>query len=203
MATTLRPFRQYHENDVINLFAFDGTIDASNHVDAGSLVKIKATDTGTTPDTSYGWKHDQEFDLEDLTPYTNTVSDRWHVFAKVQLAGQGDIPIGMLLYGIREYDENGEKLIWHPRKYHEMQVALKGHAVPILTRGLVMLRGVDESQSGSPLIADSMVAAYAGTSGTVTTDPQTSGGVATNHKVGYFLGGKAGDNNDILMKLEL
>ena len=38
MATKLHPFRQYNENDVINLFTYDGT-----SVDAGRLLKLDSS----------------------------------------------------------------------------------------------------------------------------------------------------------------
>ena len=43
--------------------------------------------------------------------YDNTVSQRWGVDASVRAAVTGDAhPLGMLLYSVREEDENGEKL---------------------------------------------------------------------------------------------
>ena len=43
MATKLLPFRQVHENDVVNLFAFNGR----RQLPGGLIVKL---------DTSNGWK---------------------------------------------------------------------------------------------------------------------------------------------------
>ena len=52
-----------------------------------------------------------------------------------------DVPLGMLLYDVREDDENGEKLIFNPRKAAENDYVISGQAVPILTRGIVLYSG--------------------------------------------------------------
>ena len=72
MASTLLPFRQVHENDVVNLFAYDGSA-----ATRGLLVKL---------DTGNGWKLSDDFGLSAVSSqsYTNTVSDRYDVKGKVQ-----------------------------------------------------------------------------------------------------------------------
>jgi hypothetical protein len=100
----------------------------------------------------------------------------------------------MLLYDVKEVDENGEKLIFNPRKADEMQVALSGQAVPILTRGLVMLNGVTKLTA---------VEAVAGGKAWTHDD----GGIATSgvtnaNQIGVFLGG-TGANGDVLLKLNI
>ena len=44
---------------------------------------------------------------------------------------------------VRELDENGERLIHNPRKAAEMGVVVKGQAVPILTRGVLHVTGLN------------------------------------------------------------
>ena len=123
----LLPFRQIDENDVVNLFAFDG-----DSATRGLLVKLDSSNT---------WLPENEFELNNVSSntYANTVTDRYSVKARVTTAGSGDKPLGMLMYDVAETDENGEKLIWHPRKAHEMQVSLSGQAVPVLTKGIVLV----------------------------------------------------------------
>jgi len=183
----LRPFRQYNENDVINLFSFRGTVPLLK----GSMVKIKT-----------GWTVHDEFEWESNVPqegganmFPGVVSDRWHVKAEVELNDLADAPLGMLLYDVKEHDENGEKLLWHPRKYHEMQVALKGMAVPVLTRGLVLINGIDTSTGVS--VAHG-VKAYAIANGGISTDPSNSAVL-----IGHFLGAESGDNQDVLLQLNI
>jgi len=47
-----------------------------------------------------------------------------------------------LLNDVREVDENGEKLIFKPRKAAEMQCAVSGQAVPIAIRGVFLYSGI-------------------------------------------------------------
>ena len=44
----------------------------------------------------------------------------------------------LLLYDVREYDENGEALKFNPRKQDELQCSLTGQAVPIATKGVFL-----------------------------------------------------------------
>jgi hypothetical protein len=179
----LRPFRQYHENDVINLFAFDYHNDGA--ATRGLIVKM-----------TKGWKHDEDLENVALSSYANTLSDRWSVAAVVRECGltAGDSPVGMLLYDVAEVDENGEKLIFNPRKADEMQVALSGQAVPILTRGLVMVNGVE---GHSTTAIDVGVKAYTAAAGAISTLSPTH-----SVQIGKFLGPQ-GTNGDVLLKLEL
>ena len=79
MATTLRPFRDYDEHDVINLFSLSG--DVTNGVTKGHMVKLQA-----------GWSNTAELDRLGAvgSSYANTVSERYGVAAKVAVAGSGD-----------------------------------------------------------------------------------------------------------------
>ena len=73
----LKPFRDYDEHDVLNLFSFDDaavTLDSSTVVYAGSVVKIRT-----------GWSNtDAVQQLGDVgASYNNVVSQRYGVNAKV------------------------------------------------------------------------------------------------------------------------
>ena len=132
MATTLLPFRDVDDHDVINLFAVNGELDK------GHIVKIVS-----------GFENTDEMDLRgDVgADHSNTVSERYGVKAVCAAAtASGDAVLGMLLNDVKETDENGEKLIFNPRKAAEMGVALSGQAVPVATRGVFLY-------SGSNLIA--------------------------------------------------
>ena len=94
MATTvnLRPFRDYDEHDVINLFAH-----RSNDVNKGSLVALE---------TATGWKNTNEPTMEEGVigaTYGNTVSNRYAVRAKVTDAASGSNVIGMTLWDVKEF----------------------------------------------------------------------------------------------------
>ena len=57
----LRPFRDYSEHDVINLFAYNGT-----SLTRGAIVKL---------DSTTGWKADQNFSTESMALVTLSVND--------------------------------------------------------------------------------------------------------------------------------
>jgi len=145
MASTLLPFRDYSEHDVLNLFSFSGTLPVTK----GHLVQISGS----------GWQNTSE--MENLgsvgASFGNTVSDRYGVAAHVALCSDAlHSPVGMLLYDVKETDENGEKLIFNPRKAAEMEVALSGQAVPVLTKGVVLYSGgaISSATVGASLYHD-------------------------------------------------
>jgi len=180
MAINLRPFRDYDEKDVINLYAFSGTLPASK----GTLVKIEAN----------GWKATDEMDFLGSVgaSYSNTVSERYGVAAKVSLAVATETPLGMLLHDVKETDENGEQLKFNPRKAAEIEAVLSGQAVPVVTRGVFLYSGTVLA-SETPVGGTSL---YCGANGEITT------GSSGNVKVGIALGAK--DTNDhVLIRLDL
>lgn len=179
----LRPFRQINENDVVNLFAFDGS-----SATKGSIVKL---------DTTKVWKADNELEVSEINNgLVNTISDRYSVKARVALCSSGNVAFGMLMHDVKELDENGEKLLWHPRKAHEMQVALSGQAVPVLTCGIVLVNGIDVTS----VAVGAGVKIYAGVSGSIVTHSDAPTGLKSGY-LGYCLGGEAA-NGDVLIKLD-
>ena len=141
----LKPFRSYDEHDVVNLFALDyPTINLN--VDN---VKIKK---GKLVTVSNGWKNtDEALDSHGLggasattspgKSFANTVSLRYGTTAKVEPTDSTEVPLGITLWDMAERDENGEKLLYHPRKAAEMQAVISGQTMPILTKGVVLYKG--------------------------------------------------------------
>lgn len=169
----LRPLRDYDEHDVLNLFKYSG----SDTINKGTFTKIV---TGWTPD-----------DVHSADPfaqtYPNTVSLRYGVRPAITATATGDSAIGMTLYDLREIDENGEKLVYNPRKAAEMQVAISGQAIPIVTRGVFLYSGVHGVVSPGANL-------YSTTNGELTVhvtgvDP-TIGVTRQTNKVGIALGPK-------------
>lgn len=137
MAHNLRPFRDYSEHDVVNLYAYSGD---STLVTKGLVVKIQGE--GFAPDTTQN-SYDVNARLGSVgASYNNTVSLRYGATPKVASAASGDAALGLTLLDVRETDENGEKLIFNPRKAAEMNVVVSGQAVPVLTKGVVLYSGV-------------------------------------------------------------
>jgi hypothetical protein len=138
--TKLAPFRQYNESDVLNLFVWSGEVP----VTAGTIV---------APQSTSGWRSD-EATLQILgtvgQSYGNTVSPRWGGRALVKAAATGDPVLGMLLYDVREVDENGMPLKFYPQKAAENNWTLSGHVSPILTRGFVLISGANANGTPTP-----------------------------------------------------
>lgn len=146
--SNLRPFRSYSEHDVLNMFAFDGAPDANGVIaDQGTVVKIADNNgaqlVAASSSLPLGREGVELFDLPAGNTYGNTVSFRSSAVPKVNKASNTSKPIGITLLGVRENDENGEKLLYNPRKAAEMNVVVSGQAVPILTKGIVLYEGLN------------------------------------------------------------
>lgn len=176
----LKAFRQYDEHDVINLFSPSGA-DTPVPLNKGTVVAI----------TGNGWLNGTSADLQMIgspgAAFTNTVAQRYGVQAHVAVCNDDNTPLGITLYDLKEVDENGEKLVFNPRKAAELQAVVSGQAIPIATRGVFLYNGVGGTPAaGSP--------AYVGDGGAIH---------ATGTKtVGKFLGAKDANNN-VLLKVEL
>ena len=105
---------------------------------------------GSAPRTKVGcvrfangadWKLDSSESMVGFS-HGNVVSERHALKSRVQLADYGDSAVGMLLYDVAEYDENGEKLLYNPRQAVEMQTVISGQAVPIVTDGIFLVNGI-------------------------------------------------------------
>jgi len=194
MAYQLRPFRDYDEHDVLNLFAYDTSNLTAGQIQVpkGVLVKIatgwKNYDSGAV----LGGGIDFIGSAGTLAP-TNVVSQRYGVVAKVVAATTGETPIGMTLYDVRDVDENGELLKYKPRKAAEMQAVIPGQSVPVVTRGIFLVQGV----LGTPSAG---ATAYAGLTGQITASTGTY--PISNVAIGKFLG-VADTNGETLVKLAL
>jgi|LakMenEpi03Aug12_release.lakeMendotaPanAssembly.Ray.scaffolds.fasta_scaffold00095_122 hypothetical protein len=175
----LKPFRDYSEHDVINIFAVD-----ADSLNKGTVVAAKGN--GINFETNMG--------IDNLSNIDNAVSAQFSVPWKVEPA-PANAPkasiVGITLKDVRRYDENGEQLKFNPRKAAEMDVIVSGQACPILTKGLVLINGI----VGNPGFG----------SGAAVSD--TGGGelkvVAYNSAtVGKFLGPKNSEGY-ALLKIEL
>lgn len=123
--TKLLPFRQYDDNDVVNMFAYEGTT-----VGAGTVVKVSAANL-----------NDDLVDLVDggsafLTSQGNAYSPLAVNPLRIAAAGSGDSALGVMLRDVRDTDENGEKLRFYPEKKEELQCVLSGESVPVASKGI-------------------------------------------------------------------
>jgi hypothetical protein len=179
----LLPFRDYSEHEVINLYS------CNTVATKGSLVKL-ITPVGKNvlnlSDISVGNK------------FPNTINNNFDIIGQVEIVtAYNDVPsaLGLLLYDVRETDENGERLIFNPRKMAEINAVLPIiHAVPILTRGIISINDIDETArlggaGGAPQLG---AAAYVGNNGRIAVN-----GII---KIGKFLSTKD-SNGYCLMKV--
>ena len=188
----LRPFRDYSEHEVVNLFAFGDdnvSLGTTDVVYAGSVVKVKAP----------GWNNGQE--TQDMignvgAGYANTISHRWGVTAEVEYTdGAGDeASLGITLADVREYDENGEALKFNPRKAAELQAVLTGQAVPVCTKGLFLTA---TGAWNSPTVVAFNMDVFATGDGLLT----TQGNKTVNNVIGRTLGGPDADGS-VLVKFD-
>jgi len=154
MALRILPFRQYAEQDVINLYALKGTdvnsqLDTKGNGDAGVFVSVSngKLDDGpiTYASSTYLGKTDYPYVGRDQYP---------SVQLRAGVAATGDKVLGMTLNQTALKDENEEKLLYYPQKALENQAVLSGQAVPVLTRGVVTLNGSAGGDFGNNAYVD-------------------------------------------------
>lgn len=135
----LKPFRDYDEHDVINLFAH-----VSGNVNKGTLVKVHQVsgntnvyESGTTPARPHvTYQGIPAYTPEGVYAYRN------EVYWKVQTTTSGNTPLGITLYDVKTVGRFGEKdVLFDPEYQKENDVVPSGLAVPILTKGLVKTNG--------------------------------------------------------------
>ena len=186
----LKPLRSYDEHDVVEFFAHT---DAS--ANKGSVVAISAAEGNTNV-----WQNASDPATPSLSSFgqlsqvpSRAYADRKEVAWKVTNATTGDVPLGMLLFDVRETNDFGEKYIYRPREERiERDVVVSGEAVPVLTRGVVKINGFIGTPGPGSGGALSASGGYVAVADNVT-------GVET---VGKFLTSADGDGY-ALFKLEL
>lgn len=132
---TLRPFRDYDEKDVINIYALSGYVPPINK---GTFVKIVGDGLRSDGETI-----EMLGGMGDFQP-SNVVAQRYGVVPKVSpITAQSDNVIGMMLFDAKEVDENGYPLKYYPRKAAEMEATISGQATPLVTRGIFAYSGIE------------------------------------------------------------
>lgn len=175
MALRLLPFRQYDEQDVINLFRFAGTPNGApsdSTADSGMLVKVSESDLSKDP-IEYLGSHA----LLGSSGYPHVARNGYpQVPLSVDTAGASDIAIGVTLNQTLTHDENGENLLRYPQKKDELFAVTSGEAVPIASKGIFTF---DESAVEAVASNDGTAGGGTATSGAsdsnweVTSDPVT------------------------------
>ncbi len=186
MALRLLPFRQYIEQDVINLYSLDETAPAAGFVpdtngfnDAGVLVSVHNGDF----DAGIDYSSDSYLGKTD---YPHIGANGYPKVTGMQIQAfrdGGEAPLGITLRQTLTHDENGEKLLYYRQKMIELQAVLPGEVVPVLTRGVITLdsSAILEDDTNSVGFGDTLYAVDATALGTGAvnagklTDANTSG----------------------------
>ena len=75
----------------------------------------------------------------------------------------------MTLMATAETDENGEKLLYNPRKAAEMGVVIAGQVSPLVNRGIILYSSSESAWTGSTVTANTVLRGQAnGILGTAT-----------------------------------
>ena len=205
MAHRLLPFRQYDENDVVNLFALDISsisdfttkLPSSDGINAdGVLVKVSNGD-GTGGDVNdYGTENSDMFATYSSPIGRNPYPTNPLRVAPADAGESGSL--GLTLYQTLHVDENGEKLLFNPVKKDELQAVLSGQTVPVISKGIVTLNAsafaVEPGSAGDALYpaAGGKLSTTAGGGAKVATalssGTRTSSAVGTDSLAGnYFV----------------
>jgi len=139
MALRLLPFRQYNEQDVVNMFALtDGEAldDTTQDSEGSNGVFVSVKDGNFNQEVvSYGvnsYLGNEAYPHVGAGMYpTNPL--------EVEAAASGSIPLGLTLNQTAKADENGEKLLYNTTKKEELQAVLPGQTVPVATKGIFTL----------------------------------------------------------------
>lgn len=136
MALRLLPFRQYDEQDVINLFKFEGDLEGgapdTTTADSGMLVKVSDSDLSKDP-IEYLGSHS----LLGSSGYPHVARNGMpQVPLTCEAASKTDVAIGITLNQTLTHDENGENLLRYPQKKAELFAVTSGEAVPVASKGI-------------------------------------------------------------------
>ena len=193
----LRPFRDYNEKDVLNLYTFSGQTSTSQIINRGTLVQIVGQGFRNDNDPvniigSYG-----DFSVNNVqalrygTPAQVTYYGTGTGTAATSGGFPGEYPIGITLFDVRELDENLIPLKYNPRKAAELEACISGQSVPVVMRGTFLYSGLTGSfKGGAPI--------YGAANGTITTVPQNSGATNVSTQVGIALGSTGVDGSALI-----
>ena len=148
MALRLLPFRQYDEQDVVNLYALgDAPLESTTGDGKGSngvFVKVSNGDFNQEA-IEYGVN---SYLGNEAYPHVGAGMYPSNPLT-VAATASGEFPIGLTLNQTAKADENGEKLLYNTTKKEELQAVLPGQTVPVATKGIFTLSAA--ATGGNPL----------------------------------------------------
>jgi hypothetical protein len=181
MAIRILPFRQYDENDVVNLFSMDevNSKPSDTNADAGMLVSVSAKDMDKDPvelnAADGGLLGERNY------PY---VARNYYPSVPLKITKcDGGVPLGITLAQTLTHDENDENLLRYPQKKAELYAVTSGEAVPVATKGIFTL--AETAFSTAPQTTDTYVTAGSGgNAGKLVPGTSSSGAIGTILGVG-------------------
>jgi hypothetical protein len=177
MALRLLPFRQYDEQDVINLYSLNLAAsdagygpDTNGVNDNGVVVSVTSGDFDAGIDFAYGDTANTYGKYLGKTGYPHVGRNGYPQVTGMQVTAaavgtatdEPTTPLGITLRQTLTHDENGEKLLYYRQKMIELQAVLPGEVVPVLTRGVVTLANTAFADDGEPDVGDAVYTAAAG-----------------------------------------
>ena len=180
MAHRLLPFRQYDENDVVNLFALrcDGLQLLTTKPDVDGLnadgVLVQVENGNLNEGVINVGTQNSAFMNSYNSPVVRNPYPENPLKLKPATSGSA---LGVTLNQTLAIDENNEQLLFNNVKKDELQAVLSGQTVPVLTRGLIT-------------VADTAIA-------TPTVSNEIKVGSRLAAKAGQFIEAAAGDKNPI------
>jgi hypothetical protein len=193
----LRPFRDYSEKDVLNIYTFSGQTSTSQIINRGTLVQVVGQGFRNDNDPvniigTYG-----DFSVNNVqalrygTPAQVTYYGTGTGAAATSGGFPGEYPLGLTLFDVRELDENLIPLKYNPRKAAELEACISGQSVPVVVRGTFLYSGLTGSFNGGAPI-------YGAANGTITAQPLSSGTTIVSTKVGIALGATGVDGSALI-----
>jgi hypothetical protein len=144
MAHRLLPFRQYDENDVINLFALrcdelSSSLQVmkpgTDGINAdGVLVEVESANLDKGVDVN----EDARFQHSYNSPVGRNPYPTNHMKVSTP-SSSGNAALGVTMRQTLTNDENGESLLFNPVKKDELNAVLSGQTVPVLSKGIVSI----------------------------------------------------------------
>ncbi len=135
-----KPFRDYSEHDVVNLFKLND-----------------ATGSKATPVviSNSGWNNNNStprvaLDLAASLGNPNLYSPRWEIYPAVRKAVSGEKPLGLTLYDTKEVNYLNYPLIYDKVRREEAQAVVSGQAVPVVRKGLFLLGPFPSGETPAP-----------------------------------------------------
>jgi hypothetical protein len=129
----MKPARQVAGHEILNGFAH-----VSGSVNAGTFVIITVADPDSNPQTMLAGDREGQ--------PSRAYSPRWENAWKLRSSTSGEVPVGITLNDVREYNSYGDRYVHHKEEVGRLDLVISGQAVPVAMRGIFEINGF----SGAP-----------------------------------------------------